>query len=47
MQSVLLDTFIQGLVYTLTRFLQVQVLFRYFYGVDSHQVVCTNGSIQW
>ena len=34
MQGVLLDAFIQGLVYMLlTRFLQVQVLGRYFYNV--------------
>ena len=32
------------LVYT--RFLQVQVLFRYIYRVDSHQVVCTLGHFQ-
>ena len=47
MQSILLDAFIQSLVYTLlTRFLQVQVLCRYLYRVDSHQVVCRRDYIQ-
>ena len=46
MQSFLLEAFIQGLVYSLTRFLQVRVLCRYFYKVDSHQVVCTRDYIQ-
>ena len=47
MQPVLLDAFIQTLVYTLlTRFLKVIVLCRYFYEVDSHQVVSTRNYVQ-
>ena len=42
----ILEAFIQGLVYSWTRFLQVQALFRYFYGGDSHQVVCRRIYIQ-
>ena len=46
MKSFLLEAFIQGLVYSLVRFLQVRVLCRYFYKVESHQVVCTRDYIQ-